>query len=119
MTIYDQVCFSFACQVLEYHPQPWNQWVQVGDLVQARSYHATLSIGAEQLACLSGESFNMEMIMIESRRLIDKQRSFHIDNDIIIRISFTGRHQGFPPIMIGFHSLALVSDFIHSSNHNN
>ena len=93
MTINDQVCFSIAFQVHEYHPQPWNQWVQVGDLVQARFHHATLSIGPEQLACLSGESFNMEMIMIESRRLIDKQRNFHNDNDIIIRISFNGHHQ--------------------------
>ena len=63
MIINDQVCFYFACQVLEYHPQPWNQWVQVGDLQQARDGHATLSIGPEQLACLfPGESFNMEMI---------------------------------------------------------
>ena len=60
----DQVYFSFACQVLEYHPQPWNQWIKVGDLQPARMAHATLSIGPVQLACLlSGESFNMEMII--------------------------------------------------------
>ena len=60
MMINDQVCFSFACQVLEYHPQPWDEWLQVGDLQQARYVHATLSIGPEQLPCLSsGESFNM------------------------------------------------------------
>ena len=64
MIINDQVCFYFACQVLEYHPQPWNQWVQVGDLQQARYVHATLSIGPEQLPCLSGESFNVEMIIM-------------------------------------------------------
>ena len=65
MTINDQVCFYFAWQVLEYQPQPWNQWVQVGDLQQARSEHATLSIGVEQLPCLlSGESFNIEMIIM-------------------------------------------------------
>ena len=84
MIINDQVCFSFACQVLEYHPQPWNQWVQVGDLQQARQEHATISIGPEQLPCLlSGDSFNMEMIIkvIESRRLIDKQRGFGIDDN--------------------------------------
>ena len=55
-----------------------------GDLVQARSQHATLSIGPEQLPCLlSGENFDIEIVIkvIESRRLIDKQRSF--DNDII------------------------------------
>ena len=65
MTINDQLCFSFACQVLEYHPQPWNQWLQVGDLVQTRYGHATFSIGSEQLPCLlSGESFNKEMIIM-------------------------------------------------------
>ena len=85
MIINDQVCSYFAFQVLEYHPQPWNQWVQVGDLVEARREHATLSIGVEQLPCLlSGESFNMEMIIkvIESTRLIDTQRGFgNYDND--------------------------------------
>ena len=89
----DQVYFSFACQVLEYHPQPWNQWVTIGDLQEARIGHAILSIGVEQLACLlSGESFNMEMIIevIESTMLIGKQISFENDNDIIIRILFTG-----------------------------
>ena len=30
---------SILNQVLEYRPQPWNQWVQVGDLEQARHYH--------------------------------------------------------------------------------
>ena len=64
MIINDQVCFYFACQVLEYQPQPWNQWVKIGDLQQARAAHATLSIGPEQLACLfPGESFNIEMII--------------------------------------------------------
>ena len=63
--INDQVSLSFTSQVLEYHPQPWNQWVQVGDLQQERGYHATLSIGVEQLPCLlSGESFNIEMIIM-------------------------------------------------------
>ena len=68
-------------QVLEYHPQPWDQWVKVGDLQQARDSHATLSLGPVQLPCLlSGESCKMEMIskVIESRWLIDKQR---VDND--------------------------------------
>ena len=63
MMINDQVCFSFAFQVLEYHPHPWNQWVHIGDLVQARSIHATLSIGPEQLPCfLSGEIFTIDTI---------------------------------------------------------
>ena len=77
MLINDRVCFSFAFQVLEYHPHPWNHWVAIGDLVQARDLHATLSIGPEQLPCLlsAGESFNMEIIikMIESRKLINKE----------------------------------------------
>jgi len=43
-------------QVLEYHPQPCNQWVHIGDLAQATSEHETISIGVEQLPCLlSGE----------------------------------------------------------------
>ena len=102
MIINDQVCSYFAFQVLEYHPQPLNQWVKIGDLQQARGYHATLSIGPEQLSCLlPGESFNMEMIImvIERRRLIDKQRGFgngnnNDDNDIITWI----------------HSLVVISD---------
>ena len=73
MIINDQVCFSFACQVLEYHPQPWNEWVKVGDLVQPREVHATLTIGPDQLPCLSGESFDIEIIImvIESRMIDD------------------------------------------------
>ena len=70
MAINDQLCFSFACQVLEYHPQPWNQWVKIGDLAERRCFHATLSIGVEQLSCFfPGESFNIE------------QRGFGIDNN--------------------------------------
>ena len=41
-----------AFQVLEYQPQP-DQWVTVGNLEQARSTHATLSVKAEQLPCFS------------------------------------------------------------------
>ena len=55
MIINDQVCFSFACQVLEYQPQPWNEWVKVGNIVEAKAEHATLSIGVEQLPCFSGD----------------------------------------------------------------
>ena len=53
--------------------------MKVGDLQQANHFHATLSIGVEQLPCLlSGESFNMEMIIkvIERSRLIDQLRGF-------------------------------------------
>ena len=75
---WSSLLFLFACQVLEYHPHPWDQWVSIGDLVHARRTHATLSIGVEQLPCFSGESFNIEMILwwCEKRRLIDKQRGF-------------------------------------------
>ena len=108
MIINDQVCSYFAFQVLEYHPQPWNQWVKIGDLQQARSRHATLSIGVEQLSCLfPGESFNIITLSLslwwcERRRLIDKQRGFGIDNNdddnddnqqwYHHMDSFTGRH---------------------------
>ena len=85
--INDQACFSFAFfQVLEYHPHPWNQWVHIGDLVKKRFGHATLSIGPEQLPCLStGGSFKIEMIIktVQSTRLINKQRSYDNDNDVI------------------------------------
>ena len=58
--------------------------MSIGDIVQARSHHATLSVGVEHLPCLlSGESFKVKMIIkvIESRRLIDKQGSFDDDNN--------------------------------------
>ena len=75
MMINDQVCFSFAFQVLEYLPDPWDQWLTIGDLEQARSSHATLSIESEQLPCLlSGESFDIGIVnkVVESRWRIDK-----------------------------------------------
>ena len=87
---------KFAFQVLEYHPHPWNQWVTIGDLVQARNSHATLSIGPEQLPCfLSGESLNVEIIikMIESRKLINK--------DVLKMIMISS---------LVFHSLVGISD---------
>ena len=53
----DGVCSSH--QVLEYHPQPWNQWQEIGNIQVDRQYHAALSIGPQQLPCLSpGGSFN-------------------------------------------------------------
>ena len=47
--INDQVSLSFTSQVLEYHPQPWNQWVEVADLEK--------ETGA-MLRCLSDEGDN-------------------------------------------------------------
>ena len=46
----------FAWQVLEYHPEPWDQWVTVGNISVARSSHAVLSIGPQQLFCLAGDA---------------------------------------------------------------
>ena len=118
MIINDQVCFSFVCQVLEYHPQPWNKWVQVGFMEQARSQHATLSVGPEQLPCLlPGESFNIKMMIIESRILM-------INKEVLKMTMISSL--GFHSLVVisdifqsGFYSLALVSDSIQSSNHNN
>ena len=41
-------------QVLEYHPPPWDMWLNVGDLDGGKEGHATISIGAQQLACFAG-----------------------------------------------------------------
>ena len=57
MMINEQVCFSFACQVLEYQAEPTNMWVNVSDLQVGRVGHASLSIGTQHLPCFSGESF--------------------------------------------------------------
>ena len=40
-------------QVLEYHPEPWDQWLLVGKL--NRYYPEGLTIGTQQLPCLSGK----------------------------------------------------------------
>lgn len=42
---------SDSTQVLEYHPAPWDQWVDVGDILVARDAHAVLSLGHQQLLC--------------------------------------------------------------------
>ena len=49
---------SFADQVLELHPYNANEWVKAGDLQQAKDLHTVLSIGAQELPCLAGGSFN-------------------------------------------------------------
>jgi len=43
---------SYRSEVLEYQPEPLNQWLTIGNLEEARFDHATVSIGAEQLPCL-------------------------------------------------------------------
>ena len=47
-----------ARQVLEYHTEPWDQWVNIGYLQVAREHYGVLSIGTEQLPCFSGENHN-------------------------------------------------------------
>ena len=47
-----------SCQVLEYRPEPWDEWVSVGDIQVGRGNHAILSIEASQLPCLAGEDDN-------------------------------------------------------------
>ena len=41
-----------ACQVLEYQPEPLNNWTTVGQLETERNNHAVLSISSEALPCL-------------------------------------------------------------------
>lgn len=50
----DNELIIFACQVLEYQPEPSNQWTTVGQLETKRGFHAVLSIGSEALPCLLG-----------------------------------------------------------------
>ena len=50
----DNELIIFACQVLEYQPEPADQWTTVGQLETARRNHAVLSIGLETLPCLPG-----------------------------------------------------------------
>jgi len=45
--------YYFSSEVFEYQPQPWNQWITIGRFQHLRSDHAVLSVGFEQLPCLS------------------------------------------------------------------
>merc|ERR1719350_896022 len=42
-------------EVFEYHPEPWNQWLTVGNIQVGRYYLTALSIGPQQMPCLSSE----------------------------------------------------------------
>jgi len=44
---------SFRSEVLEYHPEPLNQWLHIGHLQSGKASHAVLSVGSQQLPCLS------------------------------------------------------------------
>jgi len=43
-------------EVLEYRPEPLNQWSLVGHLQSGRAFHAVLSVGSQQLPCFSTDS---------------------------------------------------------------
>ena len=45
--------------MLEYHPEPWYQWVSVGHLQAGRYHHAVLSVGPEQLPCFAGNNMDL------------------------------------------------------------
>jgi len=45
---------SFRSEVLEYHPEPLNQWSLMGHLQSGKSHHAV--VGFQQLPCLSTET---------------------------------------------------------------
>jgi hypothetical protein len=45
---------SYRSEVLEYQPEPLNNWTTVGQLETKRADHAVLSIGSEALPCLPG-----------------------------------------------------------------
>jgi len=47
---------DYKSEVLEYHPEPLNQWLLIGRLQIAKSGHAVLSFGSQQLPCLSTET---------------------------------------------------------------
>jgi len=47
---------SDISEVLEYQPEPSNQWTTVGQLETERGAHAVLSIGSELLPCFEAES---------------------------------------------------------------
>jgi len=47
---------SYRSEVLEYHPEPLNQWVLIGHLQSGKSSHAVLSVGSQQLPCLWTET---------------------------------------------------------------
>jgi len=45
-----------STEVLEYHPEPLNQWSLMGHLQSGKSHHAVVSVGSQQLPCLSTDS---------------------------------------------------------------
>jgi len=54
---------SARSEVLEYQPEPSNQWTTVGQLETGRWYHAVLSIGSEALPCLKDDLGAVAMLV--------------------------------------------------------
>ena len=48
--------------MLEYHPEPLNQWFTIGNIQFERFSHAVLSIGFHQLPCLSASGDTMMIV---------------------------------------------------------
>ena len=75
--------------MLEYHPEPWNKWLKVGDLQHGRSDHAILSFGPQQLPCMWGMNNDKKMAMTTSLamttscRLVALCKHGKLEEDII------------------------------------
>ena len=78
----DKKLIIFACQVLEYQPEPSNQWTTVGQLETGRNAHAVLSIGSEALPCLQG-CLEQDDLFVESQYY---HQDYHTTNFFIIII---------------------------------
>jgi len=75
----DNKLIIFACKVLEYQPEPSNQWTTVGQLETGRNAHAVLSIDSEALPCLQG-CLEQDDLFVGSqyyRQDYHYQQSFH------------------------------------------
>ena len=72
--------------MLEYHPEPLNQWSLVGHLQSGKAYHAVLSVGSQQLPCLStGRSFEQikDLMIIVTHPILAMVHRYHhvVDKD--------------------------------------
>ena len=50
--------------MLEYIPEPWNQWNEVGNLQTGRRSHSAISFGPSDLQCLSGGMFLIYFLLL-------------------------------------------------------
>ena len=69
---------SLLCvwQVLEYHHEPWDKWVSVGSILVARRSHGALSIGLQELPCLSGQAGHMDNQISLKTKLIQLNHTY-------------------------------------------